>query len=71
MTLEHMEPIKKSEIHGLKNIEDDDIHVIDFEAKNFHCVEVFSHDGTLRACAKTKEEALEKVVNIYNKEHEE
>ncbi len=70
MTSEHLEPVKKDDIKELSKY-DEDIHVIDYDEGNFHCAEVFSHEGAFRGCAKTKEEAVKKAVNLYEKEHKE
>ncbi len=67
MKLEHLEPINKAEVPQLKDI--DDLHIIDYEAGSFHCTELFTHEGALRACAKTKEESIEKVVEVYKDCH--
>ena len=67
MRLEHFELINKSEVPQLKNIED--LRIIDYDAGCFHCIELFTHEGALRAFAKTKKESIEKVVDIYNQFH--
>lgn len=69
MTGEHLEPIPVSEVPELEQLHQDDIHIIDYDDGNFHCAEVFSHEGSYRGYAKTKEEALEKAVALYLDTH--
>ena len=63
MRLEHFEIISKSEVPQLKDIEN--LHILNFDAGSFHCIELFTQEGVLRAFAKTKKESLLKAVEIY------
>lgn len=69
MTAEHLEPIPVSQIPELEMLHQDDIHVLDYEEGNFHCVEIFSCEGSYRGYAKTRQEAIQKAVTLYEQTH--
>lgn len=71
MTSEHLEPINKKDVPELANLDADDMHIIDYDDGAFHCTEVFTHEGSYRGYAKTKEESLKKAVNLYKESHKE
>jgi hypothetical protein len=70
MTGEHLEPIPKSEVPQLADIDAEDMHIIDYDDGAFHCTEIFTHEGAYRGYAVTKEESLDKAVDLYKKTHQ-
>lgn len=69
MTTEHLEPIRKKDIPELAGLNAEDMHIIDYDDGSFHCVELFTHEGSFRGYAKTREEALTKATNLYKETH--